>query len=349
MNLSVLNVAFPFAPVRPDGVGGAEQVLGQIDAALMRAGHRSVVIASTGSQVSGRLLAIEVPPGKVDAAKRSEVFATWGESVQLAMRRYEIDVVHMHGIDSHEYLPPPGKVPILVTLHLPPSWYPRQVFELEREDVFLHCVSRSQQSQCPPGVHLLPPITNGVVVRDRPPRVRQHELVVSLGRIAPEKNWHAALDAARLAGVPMVLAGRVFPYEAHEHYFESEIRPRLDGTRRFAGALGPAAKHRPLARARCLLVPSLAPETSSLVAMEALACGTPVVAYPSGALPEIVEDGVTGFLVGSVREMADAIARCGSLSRERCHAAARERFCLARAMERYIDVYQQLAEGRAHR
>jgi glycosyltransferase involved in cell wall biosynthesis len=343
MGLTILNVAFPFAPVGADAVGGAEQVLARLDAALERSGHRSVVVANAASRTQGRLLATKVPCEPLGDEQRRRVWHAHRDNILRALCEFEPDVVHLHGLDFAEYLPPPGEVPVLVTLHLPPAWYPARAFDLQREDVHLHCVSRSQHAQCPPHARLLAPIANGVPVRVHPPRVKRHDFALALGRICAEKNWHAALDAGRLARVPVLLAGQIFPYEAHRAYFDSQIRPRLDGPRRFIGPVGPKAKHRLLARARCLLITSLAPETSSLAAMEALACGTPVVAYPSGALPEIVQDGVTGFLVRTPAEMADAIHRCARLDRERCHAIARKRFDVARMLGRYFDVYQQLA------
>ena len=343
MNLRVINVAYPFAPVRPDGAGGAEQVLRHIDSALVRRGHRSTVIAAASSIVDGKLVAVDMPEGPITDAVRHEAWARYREVIEHTIRRHEADVVHMHGVDLNAYLPREGRVPILATLHLPPSWYPLEIFGGDRSDLFLSCVSQSQHRACPPSTRLLPPVENGVIVRERPPRARRREFAMALGRVAPEKNWHAALDAARLAGVPLLLAGRVFPYDAHERYFDSEIRPRLDERRRFVGALGPLAKHRLLSRARCVLVPSLAQETSSLVAMEALACGTPVVAYPSGALPDIVEHGITGFLVRTPQEMADAIVGCDSIDPQRCHAVARERFRIERTVEQYLDIYRKLA------
>ena len=116
----------------------------------------------------------------------------------------------------------------------------------------------------------------------------------------------------------------------------------LDTHRRFLGPLGFARKRRLLSGARCLLVPSTAPETSSLVAMEALACGTPVVAFPSGALADLVEDGRTGFLVSSVAEMADAIAAAGQIDADTCRRTARERFDQAGMVARYLATYRQL-------
>src|SRR5207249_5576489 len=129
----------------------------------------------------------------------------------------------------------------------------------------------------------------------------------ALGRICPEKGFHFALQAAKMARADLLLAGQVFPYASHVEYFESKIVPRLDERRQFVGPVGFHRKKRLLSKAKCLLVPSTVNETSSLVAMEALAAGTPVIAFPSGALPEIVEHGRTGYLVSDVKEMAQAI------------------------------------------
>ncbi len=167
-----------------------------------------------------------------------------------------------------------------------------------------------------------------------------------LGRVCPEKGVHHAVEAARLADMPLLIGGEVFGYEAHRRYFEDEVRPRLDARRRFLGPLGFARKRRLLSAARCLLAPSLAPETSSLVAMEAAACGTPVVAFPSGALAEIVEPGRTGFLVQGVAEMARAMREAGAIDPETCRAVARARFSLRGMVERYLGVYETLSGPR---
>ncbi len=135
----------------------------------------------------------------------------------------------------------------------------------------------------------------------------------------------------------------MFPYPAHQDYFETRVRPLLDRARRFLGPVGFARKRRLLAAARCVLVPSLAPETSSLVAMEAAAAGTPVIAFRAGALPEIVEHGRTGFLVDSAREMAEAVRRAGEIDPETCRAVARTRFDRDTMVARYFAVYRRLA------
>jgi glycosyltransferase involved in cell wall biosynthesis len=343
MRLTVLNIAFPFAPVGLDAVGGAEQVLAQLDAALVRAGHRSVVVACAGSRPAGTLVAIPRPAGAITDAVRHRMHAAQRRAIEGALRRWPVDLVHMHGIDFHAYLPPPGP-PVLVTLHLPPEWYPPEIFRRERPGTFLHCVSASQRARCPSGARLLPDVPNGVALDAPAPRHARRRFALALGRICPEKGFHLALDAARRAGVPLLLAGQTFPYEAHESYFAREIAPRLDASRRFIGPIGPVRKRRLLSAARCVLAPSLAPETSSLVAMEALACGTPVIAFPSGALPEIVEHGRTGFIVRNEQEMAEAIPMAARIEREACRAAARRRFSLERTVERYFALYRHLAE-----
>ncbi len=340
MPLTVLSVAYRFGPVGEAAVGGAEQVLGAIDRALTAAGHRSLVVACEGSAPAGELFATPLPVGALDqtdpAWYRDQVQA----AIDRALRRHPVDLVHMHGLDFAGYRVPES-VPVLVTLHMPVSWYSSGAWLKMRPGVHLQCVSESQRRSCPAELPVVAVVPNGVALPEQPP-VRKENFALALGRICPEKNVHAALQAGSAAGLPVWIGGEVFPYTAHQQYFRSEVAPRLDGGHRFLGPLNVARKQDLLARARCLLHPTLAPETSSLVAMEALAAGTPVVAYPSGALPEIVEDGVTGFLVENAREMAEAIGRVGELRPEACRAAARERFSLDVMLCGYFDLYARL-------
>jgi glycosyltransferase involved in cell wall biosynthesis len=347
MRLTVLNVAFPLAQVGPDAVGGAEQVLTWLDAALMAAGHQSIVVAPEGSQILGELWKI---PSTGDRIIDENVRCAMQEAQRATMRKVlksrPVDVVHMHGIDFSGCLPEPG-VPVVATLHLPLDWYPDEIFHLPRANTYLYCVSRTQQQSLPRGASPLPVIENGVPIQALSTRVRKREFATALGRICPEKGFHVALDAARRAGISLLLAGKLFRHPSHEDYFNNEIMPRLDGRRRFIGALGLAEKRRLLTSARCLIVPSFVSETSSLVSMEALACGTPVIAFRRGALADIVEHGKTGFLVNDESEMAEAILAAADLDPEVCRNRARERFSLARMSAAYFEVYRRLARGTA--
>ncbi|MEJ1159867.1 glycosyltransferase family 4 protein [Prosthecomicrobium sp. N25] len=348
MSWTILQVAYPFAPVGPDAVGGAEQVLSLLDRALTAAGHTSLVIATEGSAVAGTLLPVPAETGRLDDAVKARGRAQHRATIEAALQAWPVDLVHLHGLDFWAYRP--AGVPMLATLHLPPGWYPEEAWRPDPH-LFLNPVSGAQARACPPGARLLEPIANGVPVEAlaaEPDRAREDFCLV-LGRICPEKGIHLALEAARLAGVTLLVGGAVFPYAEHERYFAEEVRPRLDAHRRFLGPLGFAQKRDLLSRAKALLVPSLAPETSSLVAMEALACGTPVIAFPAGALPEIVEPGETGFLVDGVEAMARAIGRADEIDRRHCRRVARERFSGGRMAQGYFAAYRAILDRVAGR
>jgi glycosyltransferase involved in cell wall biosynthesis len=343
MSLTVVNVAYPFAPVSVDPVGGAEQVLSALDRAVADAGGRSVVLAAEGSTPQGELVPLPQPAGEIDEAARQVVHAALRARLAQTIERVRPDVVHLHGVDFHSYLPEAGP-PVLVTLHLPLAWYPAEALAPARADVWLTPVSRDQARRGPPGARLAAPIENGVSLEAyRPGRKRRYAL--ALGRICPEKGFHHALDAARAAGMPLLLAGSVFPYGEHRRYFDAEIRPRLDRWRRWLGPVTGEAKRRLIAAARCLVAPSLAPETSSLVAREALAAGTPVVGFRSGALVEAIEPGRTGILVDSPEALTEALAAAAALDPGECRRAAEQRFSDRTMIDSYLAAYRSLSAG----
>lgn len=342
MSLTVLSVAYPLTPVSPDAVGGAEQILSAMDRALVRAGHQSLVIACEGSRTEGKLLATP----RWDRGLNDEV-RRWGQrqhkiAIEQAVERYPVDLIHMHSLDWHAYLPA-ADVPLLATLHLPLSWYPEHALWGQRPRTFLNCVSRSQRAMYHNPALPVFAVENGVPLGRLQCHVHQkRNYALALGRICPEKGYHFALDACRRTGTPMILAGDIFPYQSHLDYFEHEIRPRLDRQRKFVGPAGLDRKRRLLAGARCLLVPSLVEETSSLVSMEALACGTPVIALAAGALPEIVEHGRTGFIVHDVDEMTDALRRVDEIDPDECRRVANERFAVDRMTRDYLALYEKI-------
>ncbi|MHB2210888.1 glycosyltransferase [Methylobacterium sp. CM6257] len=342
MRLTVVSVAYPFAPVTADPAGGAEQILAQLDRALVRAGHRSRVIAPEGSQVAGTLVTLPGSADEITETHRAAVHARLHALLSEIVRAGAADLIHLHGLDFDRYLPPPG-MPVLATLHLPIDWYAPGALRPGRPGTWLNPVSPDQARRAPPGVALLPPIPNGVDTDAYRPGPPNQPYALVLGRVAPEKGFHHALDAARMAEAPLIAAGRVFPYAAHRRYFDAEIAPRLDTLRRWVGPVAGPEKRRLIAQARCVLIPSTAPETSSLVAMEALASGTPVIAFRVGALPEIVEHGATGLIVDTVAQMAEAIRAVGGIDPAACRRAACARFSLDRSTDAYLDLYTRLA------
>jgi glycosyltransferase involved in cell wall biosynthesis len=341
MGYNVLSIAYPLTSVGPDAVGGSEQILTLLDGALTKAGHRSIVIAAAGSRVRGTLIPSPKANGCLDDRLRRSGQQAHRELIAETLERFSVDLIHMHSLDFHSYMPD-STIPVLATLHLPPDWYPRWIFRHKRAHFHLNCVSSSQQRSCPSSSSLLPYIPNGVDVHRFDRKSAKQNYVLALGRICPEKGFHFALQAARMARRDLILAGEVFPYAAHQRYFKSKIAPLIDNRRRYIGPVGFARKRTLLAQARCVLITSTVAETSSLVAMEALAAGTPVVAFGSGALPEIIEHGRNGFLVRDVEEMAEAIERAGDLDPEACRYAARSRFSADHMIQRYFGVYEQI-------
>jgi glycosyltransferase involved in cell wall biosynthesis len=335
-------VAFPFAPVGPCGAGSAERILAELDAALVAEGQRSLVVACAGSLVAGELFSAPMP----ERALISEPDRRWHRwrfqaAIDRALSKYRVDLIHMHGVDFDQHVLPPD-IPILVTLHMPIGWYRPEAWAAFAERAQFQCVSEAQRRTAPKLLGNVPVIENGIHLPDIRFDREREDFALALGRISPEKNVHEALEAGTRAGTRVLVGGHVFPYREHGEYFAEKVQPLLNGegvTHRFLGPIEAGRRQRLLARARCLLLSSRARETTSLTAMEALSVGTPVIAYPSGALADIVEHGVTGFLVDSVEEMAGAIRHVDQIRPEDCRATAERRFSRDRMVQDYFDLY----------
>lgn len=336
--MTVLEVGYPLFPVSRDSAGGAEQILFLLDRGLVERGHKSIVIAARGSRVSGVLVETPATDGEQTDAVRREAQRAHAECIEEALEKFGADLVHFHGLDFDTYVPA-REIRKLATLHLPVAWYPEAIFSMA--EIQFCCVSGSQARTAPDGVkpRVVP---NGIDVLRYRADWRRGEHLFWLGRVCAEKGTDIALRVAHRLDLPLTVAGPVHAFAYHRAYFSERVEPLLDGKRRYVGAIGMEQKVRMLAEARCVLIPSLAEETGSLVAMEAIASGTPVIAFRSGALPEIVEHGVTGFIVDSEEEMADAVSRLPEISTERCRAEAVRRFAAERMVEDYIRLYERL-------
>src|SRR4051812_6796052 len=201
MPFRILNIAFPLAPASTDSVGGAEQVLAELDRALVVEGHTSLVVAAEGSEMAGMLWPVPVPRREVLGEEdRRFVRAQTQSSNDRALALGPVDLVHMHGIDFFEY-DVPGKIPVLVTLHLPITWYPSNAWSTARPNIHFCCVSHAQRGTAPQNLRGCPVVENGVVPPPLVSETRREDFALVMGRICPEKNQHAALDAGTRAGI----------------------------------------------------------------------------------------------------------------------------------------------------
>ncbi|HET9948526.1 MAG TPA: glycosyltransferase, partial [Longimicrobiales bacterium] len=340
--MRILSVAFPFAPVRPDCAGGAEQMVLQVHRALRARGPGARLIACASSAAGPGLLPVPDPGERIDACARALQHAAVRAALAAALAAEPAHVVHFHGVDCASYLPEPAPFPAAVTLHLPADRYPPAL--LRRADVRLCAVSEHQARtlRTPRPVRVLP---NGVDLSLFRPRGPASGPVLFLGRLCPEKAPHLAIDAARAAGARIRVAGTVHPYLEHVRYWREEIVPRLGPDVELLGAVGGRAKAELIASSRALVLPCRSEETSSLAAMEALACGVPVVALARGALPEIVDHGRTGLLVDRPEDLGTALAGAPTLDRSACRRAACERFALERSIEAHLALYRELVRA----
>src|ERR1041384_1756853 len=185
MGFSLLSIAFPMTHVGEDAVGGSEQVLASLDRALTEAGHRSLVIAEEGSQVAGTLIPSPPARGIIDESERRWARKVHKELIKQTLGSHSVDMIHFHSLDFHHYLPE-GRTPILATLHLPPDWYPRHIFNLKRKNLYLNCVSLSQYRSCPKSALMLAPVRNGVDVTRLNGAVVKQGYALALGRICPQ-------------------------------------------------------------------------------------------------------------------------------------------------------------------
>lgn len=333
--MNVLSVGYPLFPVSTDSPGGAEQILAYIDRLLVGQGHRSLVMAAAGSHVSGMLIPTAAPnPELISEHDRQNAQAEYRTLLEGLLRQGLIDLIHFHGLDFHTYLPETS-IPMLATLHLPMSWYPTHIFNLP--GLQLNCVSQSQA-----GTSGLPVVPNGIDTHYFFPEGEKGNYLLWLGRICPEKGVHLALRAAHELDLPLRVAGPVHPLAAHQDYYDKQVKPLLDGKRVHLGPVGREQKRELLRAARGLLVPSLVDETSSLVSMEAMSCGTPVIAYNSGALPEVVQHGVTGFIVESIEGILAAVRNLKEISGERCRSEAVRRFDVFEMGKGYMALHEAI-------
>jgi glycosyltransferase involved in cell wall biosynthesis len=350
----VLYVAYPLLQVHDESAGGAEQILWTLEREIARGGTHTTVAASAGSRVSGELFSSGEPCTQPDdyERRRNEHEDRVIEFVRRRAREDNaFDLIHDHSgsfwkraaeVDTH----------VLATLHLPRSFYPAESFNGVPLNVSFNCVSGSQARSFAGLDSLAGVVPNGIALdyfESINGIAANHgkQGLLWLGRICEEKAPHLALDIAERTQMPITLAGQIYPFSYHQQYFEREVAPRLRSipNARFISAPPAELKRRLLREAQALLITSLAEETSSLVAMEAAASGTPVVAFRRGALREVVREGVTGFLVEDVSEAVSALRQVGSISSMACVQHAQENFIAAKMAERYSQLYQRLMQS----
>jgi glycosyltransferase involved in cell wall biosynthesis len=343
--LRIAMLAPPWIEIPPAGYGGTERVVDLLCHELVERGHAVTLFAAPGtrSPATVRPLLDRPHPEAIDDVlyEADHVAQAFDEVDLAAAAGIPFDVIHDHSGFTALAMADRIATPVVHTVHGPFTDDIARFYARHGQKAAIIAISRSQLAEAPPELAVRAVIPNPIAVESWPLRSHKEDYLLWIGRVAADKGPHRAIDAARRAGRRLVLAGPIQPGE--EEFFESEVEPRLDGDHaQYIGEVGGVRKQELFARAAALLMPIRWPEPFGMVMIEALACGTPVVAFPEGAASEIVVHGDNGFLVEDEVEMANAIAKLAELDPSRCRVSA-GRYAAPGIAAEYEAVYRELA------
>lgn len=339
--MHIAQVSPLYESVPPKGYGGTERVVSYLTEELVRQGHQVTLFASGDSVTRARLVpacpsSLRLNPSCVDQlAHHLVMFET------VFRMRDEFDLIHFHVDYLHFPWSRRSTVPQLTTLHGRLDIPDLQPVYAEFTEMPVVSISHAQRAPLP-DADWIGTVHHGLPRNLYTFRPRPGGYLAFVGRISPEKGADRAIRIARAAGLPLKIAAKVDA--ADREYFRSTVRPLLRGACdvEFIGEVGEREKNELLGQALALLFPIDWPEPFGLVMIEAMACGTPVIAFPGGSVAEIMEDGVTGFVVQTVEEAVRAVARVPSLDRRRCREVFERRFTAERMAWDYVRLYERV-------
>ena len=320
--LRIAMLAPPWISVPAPGYGGVESVVSSLTDGLVRRGHEVTLFCAPGSVSSASVVTLldESHPDEIERSLyEADHVGRAFDAIDSTTGGDRFDVVHDHCGFTGLAIANRIETPLVHTLHGPFTRETAAFYARHGHKGTLVGISRAQLSSAPPGLGPIASIPNPIDLRDWPLQERKGDHLLWVGRMTPEKGAHRAIAAARAVDVPLVLAGVIQP--GQQAFFDREIAPHIDGDRvQFVGEVGGSVKRSLFARARGLLMPIRWNEPFGMVMVEALACGTPVIAFPEGAARELVVDGETGFLVDDEREMGEAVGRLHQIAARDCRA-----------------------------
>ena len=336
--MRIAQVAPLWIPVPPYTYGGTELVISWLCDELVRRGHDVTLFAGGDSRTQAKL--IPIWPRSLWRAKLNTphvVFSLLYE--KLISFQDKFDIIHDHcewyTIPYSKFLKPP----IVTTLHHPLT---EEAIILYKKFPNINFVAISKnQRRSAHGINIVETIYHGLPIEKYEFDPRPKDYLLWLSKIMPQKGIAEAIDIAKLAGENLIISGNIPPEQGD--YFDFRIKPLIDGKKiKFLGASDFPKKIELLKNAKAFIFPVKRPEPFGLVVIEAMACGTPVIAFKAGSMPELIEEGKTGFLVNNIEEACQALKKTDEISREYCREYVKKNFNLKRMVNRYEKLYKKI-------
>jgi glycosyltransferase involved in cell wall biosynthesis len=340
--LHIAMIAPPYFDVPPTAYGGVEAVVADLVDALVGRGHQVTLIGAGQHRTRAQQFLASYETGPADRLGEPLPEVVHAAQVARLLDGLDVDVVHDHTL-AGPLLARGRRTPTVVTVHGPTSGEPGDYYRALGATVRFVAISDAQRATAP-GLPWAATVHNAVRADTFPFRSEKEDFALFLGRFCEDKAPHLAIEAARAAGLPVVLAGKCTePLE--RAYFAREIQPRLGPDTTLFGVADANAKRDLLARAACVLFPICWEEPFGLVVIEAMACGTPVVALRRGAVPELIVPGQTGVIVDRPEELPAAISAARRLDPAICRKHVEANFTTDVMAAGYESAYRQaLAE-----
>ena len=341
-HMKILQIAPLWESVPPPAYGGTEYVVALLAEELRRQGHE-VSLAASGDSTAD----VDLISTYGESLRRAEHLADrspydWQHIATALRHGADYDVIHNHAGELPMAFSALTRTPVLTTMHCLPT--PDTRFIWERYAGYYNTISRSQECTFAPfegPARFLGHVYNAVDVETFPFQAKKGDDLLFLSRVAPEKGPHLAIEVARRLGMRLIIAGKVDRYD--RDFFNEVIRDQIDGDQIvFVGEADNAKKRLLYKDAKCVLMPLTWDEPFGLVMPESMACGTPVIALRRGSAPELIAHGVTGFVVDTVEEMAEAVGEVGRIDPARCRAHVAKHFAPATMAREYVRLYETM-------
>ncbi|HEY1371267.1 MAG TPA: glycosyltransferase family 4 protein [Candidatus Binatia bacterium] len=338
--MKIAQVAPLYERVPPKFYGGTERIVSCLTEELVRQGHDVTLFASGDSLTSARLAPVCDEALRLNQDIKDDILYHVLLIEEVARRAAEFDFIHFHLNYLHFPIARRLPTPHVTTLHGRmdlPEYVP-----LYREfpDVPVVSISDSQRDPLP-WLNWQGTVYHGLPEDLFHRRAESGKYLAFIGRFSPEKRVDRAIEIAKRSGMPLKIAAKIEKTELD--YYKSEIEPLLDDPLiEYVGEIGEEQKQDFLCNAYAQIFPIDWPEPFGLVMIEAMACGTPTVAFRCGSVPEIIDDGVTGFIVDSVEEAVESLERVSTLDRENCRRTFEKRFSASRMVKDYVKIYGRI-------